>query len=68
VPAARESADLTRLAYKEGRGDLFRVLDAERALTEVLTVRADALEAWGRAFADLKALEGAETTGGAETP
>jgi cobalt-zinc-cadmium efflux system outer membrane protein len=78
VPAAREAAELTRLAYKEGRADLFRVLDAERALTEVLTVRADALEAWGVAFADLKALEGdeaggAETTGGAvpggtETP
>jgi len=72
VPAAREAADLTRLAYKEGRADLFRVLDAERALIEVLTVRADALEAWGRAFADLKALEGeepggAETTGGAVT-
>jgi cobalt-zinc-cadmium efflux system outer membrane protein len=61
VPAAREAAELTRLAYKEGRADLFRVLDAERALTEVLTVRADALEAWGVAFADLKALEGEET-------
>jgi len=62
VPAAREAADLTRLAYKEGRMDVFRVLDAERALTEALTVRADALEAWGRAFADLKALEGEEET------
>jgi cobalt-zinc-cadmium efflux system outer membrane protein len=61
VPAAREAADLTRLAYKEGRADLFRVLDAERALTEALTVRADALEQWGQAFADLKALGGDDT-------
>jgi outer membrane protein TolC len=61
VPAAREAMELTRLAYKEGRADLFRVLDAERALDEALTVRADALEAWGQAFAQLKALEGEET-------
>jgi outer membrane protein TolC len=61
VPAAREAMELTRLAYKEGRADLFRVLDAERALNEALTVRADALEAWGQAFAELKALEGEET-------
>jgi len=60
VPAAREAMELTRLAYREGRADLFRVLDAERALNEALTVRADALEAWGQAFADLKALEGEE--------
>jgi cobalt-zinc-cadmium efflux system outer membrane protein len=58
VPAAREAAELTRLAYREGRADLFRVLDAERALTETQTVRADALEEWGQAYADLKALEG----------
>ena len=61
VPAAREAMELTRLAYTEGRADLFRVLDAERALNEALTVRADALEAWGQAFAELKALEGEET-------
>jgi cobalt-zinc-cadmium efflux system outer membrane protein len=61
VPAAREAMELTRLAYKEGRADLFRVLDAERALDEALTVRADALEAWGQAFAELKALGGEET-------
>jgi len=61
VPAAREAMELTRLAYKEGRADLFRVLDAERALDEALTVRADALEAWGQAFAELKTLEGEET-------
>jgi cobalt-zinc-cadmium efflux system outer membrane protein len=68
VPAAREAAELTRLAYREGRADLFRVLDAERALTEAQTVRAEALQAWGVAFADLKALEGEETDNGAGTP
>ena len=61
LPAAREAAELTRLAYREGRADLFRVLEAERTLTDALTLRADALEAWGLAFADLKQLGGEDT-------
>ena len=61
LPAVREAAELTRLAYREGRADLFRVLEAERALGDALAVRADALEAWGLAFADLKQLGGEDT-------
>ena len=53
LPAALQSADLTRLAYREGKVDIFRLLDAERLLTEAEVARADAYEAWGTAHADL---------------
>jgi cobalt-zinc-cadmium efflux system outer membrane protein len=55
-PAAAEAADLTRVAYDEGRLDLFRLLDAERALAEAERDRADAYLAWGVAYADLERL------------
>ena len=53
LPAARQTADLTRLAYQEGKVDVFRLLDAERLLSEAEVDRADAYEAWGAAHADL---------------
>src|SRR4029077_12035400 len=53
LPAARQTADLTRLAYQEGKVDVFRLLDAERLLSEAAVSRADAYEAWGVAHADL---------------
>ena len=53
LPAARQTADLTRLAYQEGKLDLFRLLDAERLLSEAAVDRAGAYEAWGVAQADL---------------
>ena len=53
LPAARQAADLTRLAYREGKVDIFRLLDAERLLSEAEAARADAYEAWGAAHADL---------------
>lgn len=53
LPAARQAADLTRLAYKEGKVDIFRLLDAERLLSEAEAARADAYEAWGTAHAAL---------------
>jgi len=52
LPAARQTADLTRLAYQEGKVDVFRLLDAERLLSEAAVDRADAYEAWGAAHAD----------------
>lgn len=60
LPAAREAAELTALAYREGRADLFRVLDAERALTDAALLRTDAWEAWGSAHADVLKLSGEE--------
>jgi len=53
LPAARQAADLTRLAYREGKVDVFRLLDAERLLSDTQAARADAYEAWGTAHADL---------------
>ncbi len=52
-PAAAEAAELTRIAYDEGKLDLFRLLDAERALAEAERDHADAYQEWGVAFADL---------------
>jgi outer membrane protein TolC len=53
LPAARQAADLTRLAYQEGKVDIFRLLDAERLLSDATVDRAGAYEAWGVADADL---------------
>lgn len=50
LPAAEEAARLTREAYTAGRGDIFRVIDAERAFLDVRSAR---LQVW----ADLKAAE-----------
>jgi len=53
LPAARQAADLAQVAYREGRSDIFRVLDAERALAEARAGLAEAYLAWGVAHADL---------------
>ncbi len=53
LPAAQQSADLAQVAYREGRSDIFRVLDAERALAEARAGLAEAYLAWGVAHADL---------------
>ena len=53
LPAAAQAADLAQVAYREGRSDIFRVLDAERALAETRSGLADAFLAWGVAHADL---------------
>ena len=53
-PAAIEAAALTRVAYDEGKLDLFRLLDAERSLAEVERDHAEAYRDWGTAFADLE--------------
>jgi cobalt-zinc-cadmium efflux system outer membrane protein len=55
-PAAAEAAELTRVAYAEGKLDLFRLLDAEQALADAERDRADAYLAWGVAYADLERL------------
>ena len=55
-PAASEAAELTRIGYQEGKLDLFRLLDAERALAEAERDRADAYLDWGVAYAELSRL------------
>jgi outer membrane protein TolC len=58
LPAAREGAELARLAYREGRSDLFRLLDAERTLSEVERDRIDAYRSWAEADAERRRLTG----------
>ncbi|MEO8501862.1 MAG: TolC family protein [Vicinamibacteria bacterium] len=53
LPEALQAADLAQVAYREGRSDIFRVLDAERALAEARAALADAYLAWGVSYADL---------------
>jgi len=53
LPAAAQAADLAQVAYREGRADIFRVLDAERALAEARSGLAEAFLAWGVAHSDL---------------
>ena len=53
LPAAREAADLGRIAYTEGRSDLLRLLDAERALADIESSRWEAWFAWAEANAQL---------------
>jgi outer membrane protein TolC len=60
LPALREAADLTALSYREGRGDLFHVLEAERALFDADAARADALLEWGTSEAEMLAAAGEE--------
>jgi len=55
-PAAAEAAELTRIAYVEGKLDLFRLLDAERALADAERDHADAYREWGTAYAELARL------------
>lgn len=61
LPAARESADLARFAYREGRLDLFRLLDAERSLSQAEKGRWDSYAEWGAAHADLLWIAGADS-------
>lgn len=60
VPAAEESAALTREAYAAGRGDLLRVIDAERMLLDSRSGRAAAWADEKAAEADLLAASGKE--------
>lgn len=53
LPVAREAAELTLLGYQEGRLDLFRLLDAERALSQNEEAKWEAYLAWGTAHANL---------------
>jgi outer membrane protein TolC len=58
LPAAEEAAGLTREAYGYGRGDIFHVVEAERALIDVRRARADAYRDLKKAEAELLAAAG----------
>lgn len=58
IPAAREAAELAGVAYREGRSDLLRLLESERALGDVEAGRVEAWAAWGTQHASLERLVG----------
>jgi cobalt-zinc-cadmium efflux system outer membrane protein len=58
LPAMKEARDLTEDAYRLGRADLLRLLEAQRALLETELAEVDAVSAWARAVADLERAAG----------
>ncbi len=58
LPAAREAAELTGIAYREGRIDLLRLLESERALLDVSVSREETWVLWGTQRAGLERLVG----------
>ncbi len=58
LPASREAADLAGIAYREGRLDLLRLLESERALLDANTSRVETWVFWGSQRASLERLVG----------
>lgn len=58
LPAARESAELAGIAYREGRLDLLRLLESERALLDADVSRVETWAFWGAERASLERLVG----------
>jgi cobalt-zinc-cadmium efflux system outer membrane protein len=54
LPAMEEARAMTEESYRSGRADLVRVLEAQRAVLDLRLAQAEAVAAWGRAFADLE--------------
>ena len=58
IPAAREAAELSRIAYQEGRLDLLRLLESERTLADIRANRIETWVLWGSQRASLERLVG----------
>jgi outer membrane protein TolC len=58
LPASKESAELAGVAYREGRLDLLRLLESERALLDVEANRIETWVLWGTQRASLERLVG----------
>ncbi len=58
LPAAREAAELAGIAYREGRLDLLRLLESERALLDAGVSRVETWVLWGTERASLERLVG----------
>jgi outer membrane protein TolC len=58
LPAAREAAELAGIAYREGRLDLLRLLESERALLDAGVSRVETWMLWGSERASLERLVG----------
>jgi outer membrane protein TolC len=58
LPASREAAELAGIAYREGRLDLLRLLESERALLDAGVSRVETWVFWGTQRAGLERLVG----------
>jgi cobalt-zinc-cadmium efflux system outer membrane protein len=65
LPALTEVRRMTEEGYRDGRIDLLRVLDAQRALVDSGLASAEAEAAWQRALADVERAAGVTLEGGA---
>jgi outer membrane protein, heavy metal efflux system len=63
LPALDEALRMTEEAYRDGRVDLLRVLEAQRAVLEARLARVAASAAWQRAIADVERSIGAPVEG-----
>jgi cobalt-zinc-cadmium efflux system outer membrane protein len=54
LPAMTEAARLTEESYREGRADLVRLLEAQRAVVEARLGEVEALAAWCKTLAELE--------------
>ena len=63
LPALEEALQMTEGGYREGRVDLLRVLDAQRAVLEARLAALDARAAWQRALAELERASGTPIEG-----
>jgi outer membrane protein TolC len=64
VPAMREAETMTEEAYGDGRMDLARVLEAQRALLDARMTEIASVAARVRALADLERAMGRDITEG----
>ncbi len=60
LPASREAAELAGIAYREGRLDLLRLLESERALLDAGVSRVETWVLWGTERASLERLVGGQ--------
>ncbi|HEY3357635.1 MAG TPA: TolC family protein [Polyangia bacterium] len=65
LPAMEEARAMTEEGYREGRVELLRVLEAQRALLDSRLAEAEALATWTRAVADLERALGTDLASGA---
>ena len=65
LPALEETRRMTEEGYRDGRVDLLRVLDAQRAVLDGRAGYVEAQVAWQRALADVERAVGASLEGGA---
>jgi len=64
LPSLEEALRMTEGGYRDGRVDLLRVLDAQRALLEARLAALDAQATWQRALAELERAIGGDGDGG----